>query len=69
LAYGKLRVGGDIMRVKCIDAGNEHGTGTGLLTEGKVYTVLHSFGGYHEMYCDDGKKYSKSKVRFTHVTK
>lgn len=52
------------MRVKCIDAGNKKGTGTGLLTEGKIYNVLRRLGGYYEIYCDDGKIYSKNVSRF-----
>ncbi|MGD9381582.1 MAG: hypothetical protein PVI03_03985 [Candidatus Thorarchaeota archaeon] len=56
------------MRVKCIDASNNHGTGDGLLTEGKVYNVLGSHGGYYIMICDDGKEYTKDKTRFEKVS-
>jgi len=52
------------MRLRCIDAGNAVGTGTGLLTEGRIYNVNKSFGGYYEVTCDDGVVYSKLKERF-----
>lgn len=55
------------MIVECIDAGNEHGLGTGLLTLGKAYHVKYSHGGYYVINCDDGKEYTKSKARFKHV--
>ena len=55
------------MRIKCIDASNKEGTGDGLLTEGKIYTVLGQLGGYYIIICDDGKEYSKVKIRFKRV--
>lgn len=55
------------MRVKCIDNGDGIGRGTGLLTEGKVYEVRGTLGGYYNILCDDGKEYSKLKIRFVGV--
>ncbi len=52
------------MRMICIDAGNEHGTGTKLLTHGKVYSCSVTVGGYYNVLCDDGKWYTKLKIRF-----
>jgi hypothetical protein len=52
------------MKVKCIDATNEHGTGLGLLTHGKVYIVYGQHGGYYEIMCDNGRMLTKSKSRF-----
>ena len=52
------------MIVKCIDAGNSKGTGTGLLTEGQLYLVLGREGGYYRIKCDNGKVYTKSHERF-----
>lgn len=52
------------MLVKCIDAGNKHGTGAGLLSYGKLYRVKQSYGGYYVIDCDDGKEYTKAKMRF-----
>jgi hypothetical protein len=52
------------MRVTCIDASDDCGTGSGLLTEGKEYTVLGVLGGYYTIRCDDGKIYTKLKRRF-----
>ena len=56
------------MRVKCVNAGDDCGTGTGLLTEGKVYMVYGQLGGYYDILCDNGKKYTKSKSRFVYVS-
>ena len=56
------------MSVKCVDASDKGGTGTGLLTEGKLYDVLGHFGGYFEIRCDDGKLRSKLKNRFKYVS-
>ena len=53
------------MKVKCIDASNERGTGDGLLTIGKLYEVLGSLGGYYIIICDNGKEHIKLKCRFT----
>ena len=54
-----------LLRVRCIDASDDRGTGTGLLTEGKIYTVLGFVGsGYYIIRCDNGKEYSKLAVRF-----
>ena len=50
--------------VICTDASDNCGTGTGLLTEGKSYTIYGSFGGYYVIRCDDGKQRSKLKNRF-----
>ena len=55
------------MKVICVDSGDENGTGKGLLTEGKVYIVLSQLGGYYIIICDDGKKYTKLKIRFNPV--
>lgn len=52
------------MKVKCIDATNERGTGLGLLTHGKVYHVYGNQGGYYEIMCDNGRMLTKSKSRF-----
>ena len=49
------------MKVKCVDAGEKHGTGKGLLTKDKVYGVISHHGGYYNIICDDGKSYSKLK--------
>jgi hypothetical protein len=52
------------MIVKCIDVSDDYGTAKGLLTLNKEYIVYKSYGGYYEIDCDDGKRYSKMKVRF-----
>lgn len=52
------------MYVTCIDAGEDKGTGNGLLTLGRKYEVLSQLGGYYMVRCDDGNLYSKSKLRF-----
>lgn len=51
----------------CVDAGNEKGTGTNLLTKGKKYEYLGSFGGYYNIMCDDGIVRTKDKTRFEFV--
>lgn len=53
------------MKVKCIDNGNDCGTGDGLLTRNKIYNVSSSLGGYYNVLCDNGKTYTKCKTRFT----
>lgn len=56
------------MQVKCINAGDDCGTGTGLLTEGKIYNVLgnpYNGDGYYSILCDDGIVHTKLKDRFT----
>ena len=52
------------MRIKCIDAGNQYGTGKDLLTEGKIYHTNRRHGGYYVIICDDGEEYTKSIDRF-----
>ena len=52
------------MRVVCVDASDNRGTGTGLLTEGKEYEVGYQQGGYYQVLCDNGKVYSKYTNRF-----
>jgi len=52
------------MVVICKDASDAHGTGKGLLTEGKEYLVYGSLGGYYDIVCDDGKMRTKMKCRF-----
>lgn len=48
----------------CVDAGNDKGTGTGLLTKGKKYENLGRHGGYYYILCDDGKVRTKDTTRF-----
>jgi hypothetical protein len=55
------------MKVKCLYAGDAVGIGTGLLTEGRIYTVMRREGGYYIMVCDDGEVYSKLATRFVIV--
>ena len=50
--------------VTCIDAGDDKGTGTGLLTVGKKYTVYGTLGGYYDIRCDDSVIRTKLKIRF-----
>lgn len=53
------------MRVICIDASDKEGTGKGLLTEGKVYTVISLIGStYYNIVCDNGETNSKLVIRF-----
>ena len=55
------------MKAICIDASNDHGTGRGLLTQGKTYTVEQACGGYYTVLCDNGQWVTKLKSRFTLV--
>lgn len=52
------------MKVICTDASDYHGTGKGLLTEGKRYQVYGQLGDYYEIRCDNGKMRTKAKARF-----
>jgi hypothetical protein len=57
------------MKLKCIDASDEKGTGKGLLTEGKIYYSINEFGGYYEILCDNGQIHTKDKSRFEYYQK
>lgn len=52
------------MQMICIDAGDAVGMGNALLTHGKVYSCSHTVGGYYHVLCDDGRWYTKLKLRF-----
>jgi hypothetical protein len=54
------------MRMTCINADDDIGTGTGLLTKGKVYMVTEADSGYYNVQCDDGKLYTKLRRRFSY---
>lgn len=48
----------------CVDASDNGGKGTGLLTRGKEYSCIRLNSGYYSVICDDGNEYSKSSSRF-----
>lgn len=55
------------MKVTCIDASDNQGTGTGLLTVGKEYDAMGAEGGYYLILCDNGEYRAKCKGRFETV--